>query len=124
MVIQHMSGNMLSRWIDFPATDGEKDWRLRDEEFEVVINTKEEMMRVWNSGWQCLFAALNNLSSDQMQQTVFIRKEAHTVFEAINRQIAHYSYHVGQIVFIAKMQNDKFESLSIPKKTKYCLSFL
>ena len=117
MIIQHMSGNMLSRWTDFLTTDGEKEWRLRNEEFEVAIkNTKEDLMQVWESGWQCLFDALNSLRPDQMQQTIFIRKEAHTVLEAINRQIAHYSYHVGQIVFISKMQNDNFESLSIPKK--------
>ena len=115
MIIQHMSGNMLSRWTDFLTTDGEKEWRLRDEEFEVFINTKEEMMRIWGSGWQCLFGALKSLCPDQMQQTIFIRKEPHTVLEAISRQIEHYSYHVGQIVFIAKMQNDEFNSLSIPK---------
>ncbi len=116
MIVQHMAGNMLSRWTDFLTTDGEKDWRNRDEEFEVVLKTKEDVMKVWEEGWQCLFAALNNVTSNQLSATIYIRGEAHSVLEAINRQLAHYPYHVGQIVFIAKMSNENFQSLSIPRK--------
>ena len=116
MIVQHMAGNMLSRWSNFLTSDGEKEWRKRDEEFETVLKTKKEVMQVWEEGWQCLFTALNSINYTQLQQTIFIRSEAHTVLEAINRQLAHYPYHVGQIVFIAKMFNENFESLSIPKK--------
>lgn len=116
MIVQHMAGNMLSRWTDFLTTDGEKDWRKRDEEFEVILQTKQEVMKVWREGWQCLFKALENLSPVMLQQTIFIRGEAHTILEAINRQLAHYPYHVGQIILLAKMFNENFVSLSIPKK--------
>lgn len=116
MIIQHMAGNMLSRWTDFLTTDGEKDWRNREDEFEVVLKTKQDVMKVWEEGWLCLFAALNKLTSTQLNATIYIRGEAYSVLEAINRQLAHYPYHVGQIVFIAKMYNENFQSLSIQRR--------
>ncbi|MFN0082334.1 MAG: DUF1572 family protein [Ferruginibacter sp.] len=116
MIVQHMAGNMVSRWTDFLTTDGEKNWRKRDEEFELILKTKEDVMQAWENGWQCLFTALDNLTPSLLLQTIFIRAEAHTVLQAINRQLAHYPYHVGQIIFIAKMFNDQFETLSMPRK--------
>ena len=117
MIVRHMSGNMLSRWTDFLSTDGEKEWRKRDDEFEVVLKTKEEVMASWEAGWDCLYNTLRNLTPDLLLHTIYIRGEAHTVLEAINRQLAHYPYHVGQIVFYAKMLKQKeWNSLSIPKR--------
>ncbi|MEP6712538.1 MAG: DUF1572 family protein [Ferruginibacter sp.] len=119
MIVQHLSGNMISRWTDFLATDGEKEWRKRDAEFEAVLKTKEEVMQCWEAGWACLFNALNQLQSNQLQEIIFIRNEAHTVIEAIIRQLSHYPYHVGQIIFYAKMLTAKdWENLSMPKKKK------
>ena len=115
MIVQHMAGNMLSRWTDFMTTDGEKEWRMRDEEFEPLLHNKQDMFLQWEKGWQCLFDALDGLAPPQLQETIYIRKEAHTVLEAISRQLAHYPYHVGQIVFLAKMFSGNRESLSIPK---------
>lgn len=116
MIVQHMSGNMLSRWTDFLTTDGEKEWRNRDEEFEQTITTKDELLNAWNKGWDCLFNALNSLSPEQLETVIYIRNEGHTVVEAINRQLAHYPYHIGQIVFYAKMlKQTEWDSLSIPK---------
>jgi hypothetical protein len=115
-IIKHMSGNMLSRWTDFLTTDGEKETRNRDAEFEETIYTKEELIRIWNSGWDCFFNALHSLQSEQLLSIIYIRNEGHTVVEAINRQLAHYPYHIGQIVFYAKMlKKDEWTSLSIPK---------
>lgn len=115
-IIKHLSGNMLSRWTDFLTTDGEKEWRNRDDEFESNSNTKEEVMKIWNNGWNCFFNALNSLTADQLTTIIYIRNEGHTVFEAINRQLAHYPYHIGQIVFYAKMlKKSEWSSLSIPK---------
>lgn len=115
-IVKHLSGNMLSRWTDFLTSDGEKDWRNRDGEFEDTISTKEEMLQVWNTGWNCLFHALDNLQAEQLSQIVYIRNEGHTIVEAINRQLAHYPYHVGQIVFYAKLlKRGEWDSLSIPK---------
>lgn len=115
-IVQHLSGNMLSRWTDFLTSDGEKDWRNRDAEFESAIADKEEMLQNWNKGWKCLFNALDGLKAEQLSQIVYIRNEGHTVIEAINRQLAHYPYHVGQIVFYAKLlKTDEWTSLSIPK---------
>lgn len=116
MIIQHMSGNMLSRWTDFLTTDGEKEWRKRDDEFEETINTKDELMKAWDKGWDCFFAALNSLTPDQLETIIYIRNEGHTVIEAINRQLAHYPYHIGQIVFYAKMlKQTEWNTLSIAK---------
>jgi hypothetical protein len=116
VIVKHLSGNMLSRWTDFLTTDGEKEWRHRDAEFENDLQTKEAVLATWNKGWDCLFDALNKLRPEQLSQIIYIRNEGHTVIEAINRQLAHYPYHVGQIVFYAKMlKNSDWESLSIPR---------
>ncbi len=116
VIVKHLSGNMISRWTDFLTNDGEKEWRNRDGEFEETINTKEELMAVWNKGWDCFFTAINALSPDQLETIIYIRNEGHTVMEAINRQLAHYPYHIGQIVFYAKMlKQTEWISLSIPK---------
>lgn len=115
-IVKHLHGNMLSRWTDFLTTDGEKEFRNRDAEFENDITTKEEMLSKWNAGWQCLFDALHSLQETDLQKIIYIRNQGQTVTEAINRQLCHYSYHVGQIVFIGKMIcNENWISLSIPK---------
>jgi hypothetical protein len=115
-IVKHLWGNMLSRWTDFLTTDGEKEWRKRDAEFENDITTREELLQKWEEGWQCLFSALNALTVENLKKKVLIRGEEHTVMEAINRQLTHYSYHIGQIVFIGKMVLDEnWKSLSIPK---------
>lgn len=116
MIIKHLSGNMISRWTDFLTTDGEKEWRNRDAEFEESINTKEELLNLWDKGWECFFNTINALTADQLETIIYIRNEGHTVMEAINRQLAHYPYHIGQIVFYAKMlKQTEWNSLSIPK---------
>jgi len=115
-IVKHLWGNMLSRWTDFLTTDGEKEWRKRDAEFENDITTRKELIDKWNEGWNCFFNALNTLADDDLQKEIYIRNEGHTLLEAINRQLAHYPYHVGQIVFIGKMVADNnWASLSIPK---------
>lgn len=116
IIVQHLWGNMLSRWTNFLTEDGEKEWRDRDTEFEPVIKTKEELMQKWEAGWQCVFAALDSLTEEDLDKTIFIRKEPQTAIDAITRQLAHYSNHVGQIVYAGKMiLNDQWISLSIPK---------
>jgi hypothetical protein len=116
IIVQHLWGNMLSRWTNFLTEDGEKEWRDRDQEFEKVIKTKEEMITKWDEGWDCLFAAINSLTNEDLDRIIYIRKEPLSVVDAVNRQLAHYSYHVGQIVYLGKMQlNDRWISLSIPK---------
>jgi hypothetical protein len=115
-IVKHLWGNMLSRWTDFLNSDGEKEWRDRDAEFENDLASREAMMSKWNEGWKCLFDALNGLTEADLDREIFIRNQGHTVMEAINRQLAHYPYHVGQIVFIGKMCLDgQWNSLSIPK---------
>ena len=115
-IVKHLWGNMLSRWTDFLTSDGEKTWRDREAEFENDIPTKEALLAKWEEGWKCLFNALDPLTTDDLQKEIFIRHMGHTVTEAINRQLAHYAYHVGQIVFIGKMIcNENWVSLSIPK---------
>ncbi len=115
-IIKHLSGNMLSRWTDFLTTDGEKEWRNRDSEFEESGSTKQELLASWEKGWSCFFVALNSIQPEQLSTLIYIRNERHTILEAINRQLAHYPYHVGQIVFYAKMlKTSNWESLSIPK---------
>jgi hypothetical protein len=107
---------MLSRWTDFLHSDGEKEWRHRDTEFENRLNTRAEVIGRWNEGWKCLEDTLNHLQPEDLEKTVYIRSEGHKVYEAINRQVAHYSYHIGQIVFIGTvMVGDSWKSLSIPK---------
>lgn len=116
VIIKHMAGNMLSRWTDFLTSDGEKEWRKRDAEFENTINSKEELLKIWNTGWECFFKAINELKPEQLSQIIYIRNEGQTALDAINRQLAHYPYHIGQIVFAAKMlKNSEWTSLSIPK---------
>ena len=116
ILVQHLWGNMMSRWTDFLTSDGEKEWRDRDAEFEEVVKTREELLTKWNEGWECLFNALHSLKEEDFSKTVYIRNQGHSVMEAINRQLAHYPYHIGQIVFYAKMlKNGQWESLSIPK---------
>lgn len=116
-IVKHLWGNMLSRWTDFLTTDGEKDWRKRDEEFENDITSKQAMLVLWNNGWNCLFNTLHQLTDADLENIVYIRNQGHTVVEAINRQLAHYAYHVGQIVFLGKVFcNTEWKSLSIPRK--------
>jgi hypothetical protein len=116
VIVNHLVGNMLSRWTDFLTTDGEKEWRNRDAEFEEILKTKTELLAHWEKGWHCLFEALNNLQPHQLDEIIYIRNEGHTVLESINRQLAHYPYHIGQIVFYAKMiKKTEWQSLSIPK---------
>jgi hypothetical protein len=116
MIVKHLSGNMLSRWTDFLTSDGEKEWRNRDNEFLNDIKSKSELLAKWNEGWQCLFDAIKPLTAADLSKIIYIRNQGHTVTEAINRQLAHYPYHVGQLVFIGKMLcNDNWKSLSIPK---------
>ena len=116
IIVKHLSGNMLSRWTDFLTTDGEKAWRKRDAEFENDISTRQELLATWEAGWQCLFTALQSLTPEDLPKEIYIRNQGHSVTEAINRQLAHYPYHVGQIVFLGKMLCDNsWTSLSIPK---------
>lgn len=115
-IVKHLYGNMLSRWTDFLSSDGEKEWRNRDAEFENNVDSRAAVLQLWEEGWSCLFLALNTLSETDLTKTIYIRNQGHTVIEAINRQLAHYPYHVGQMVFIGKMIcNDQWVSLSIPK---------
>lgn len=119
-IVKHLHGNMISRWTDFLTTDGEKEWRNRDGEFdasaELSNQTKEYVLKQWNEGWECLFNTLNSLKSEDLDKIIYIRNEGHTVLEAINRQLAHYPYHVGQMVFYAKiLKKSEWTSLSIPK---------
>lgn len=116
VIVKHLSGNMLSRWTDFLTTDGEKKTRNRDGEFENDLQTKDQILTTWNAGWECFLEALDSLQAEQLSEIIYIRNEGHTVIEAINRQLAHYPYHIGQIVFYAKqLKNSEWDSLSIPK---------
>ncbi|MCK0130890.1 DUF1572 domain-containing protein [Flavobacteriaceae bacterium F08102] len=116
LLVKHMAGNMLSRWTNFFTEDGEKEWRQRDLEFEDDFPNKEAIIKAWNHGWECLFQVINSLTTDDLDRIIYIRNQGHTVTEAINRQLCHYSYHVGQLVFIGKMiQGADWNSLSIPK---------
>lgn len=116
IIIQHLSGNMLSRWTDFLTTDGEKPWRDRDKEFENSNIDRTYLLNEWDKGWDCLFHSINSLTKNDLIKTVYIRNEPHTVIQAINRQLGHIAYHVGQIVLIAKMLlNEDWKTLSIPK---------
>ena len=116
IIVKHMAGNMRSRWTDFLTSDGEKPDRNRDTEFENPPATRAALMSSWQEGWNSVFAALEPLSDSDMDRTVTIRGEAHSVMQAINRQIAHYAYHCGQIVFLAKhLQARQWKSLSVPR---------
>ena len=116
VIIQHMHGNMMSRWTNFLTEDGEKEWRRRDEEFETRTATKKELLDLWNEGWANLFSALDKLEGPDLTRTITIRSQPLNVVDAINRQLAHYSYHVGQIVYVGRWIRDRdWTSLSIPK---------
>lgn len=117
ILIKHMSGNMRSRFTNFLTTDGEKPNRFRDQEFELTNSaTRADMMKLWEEGWNCVFAAIDALTPEELMNTVTIRNEPHTVLQAINRQIAHYAYHTGQIVFLAKhLRASEWKTLSIPR---------
>lgn len=116
IIIQHMHGNMLSRWTNFLIEDGEKEWRKRDEEFIDQYFTKEKLIKFWEEGWQCFFNALESLTEIDLVKTIFIRTEPLTVIDAINRQLAHYPYHIGQIIYVAKLlKNKTWQTLSIPR---------
>jgi uncharacterized damage-inducible protein DinB len=116
IVVKHIVGNMLSRWTNFLTEDGEKEWRKRDEEFKDTFTSKDDLIKTWNEGWDCLFEAIKPLSENNLNQIIYIRNQGHTVTEAINRQMMHYAYHVGQIVLLGKLIKEKnWESLSIPK---------
>ncbi|MBB3838251.1 hypothetical protein FHS57_002256 [Runella defluvii] len=114
-IVKHLWGNMLSRWTDFLTTDGEKESRNRDAEFINDATTRQEVLEQWEEGWTCLFQALDALSSDDLTRIIYIRNQGHTVTEAIHRQLAHYPYHVGQLVFIGKMLATQWTSLSVPR---------
>ena len=115
-IVKHLSGNMVSRWTDFLTTDGEKEWRKREEEFDNDIKTREELLEIWEKGWSCLFNSLNSITDDELSKVIYIRNQGHTILEGINRQLSHYPYHIGQIVYIGKMLCDNsWVSLSIPK---------
>lgn len=116
IIVKHLWGNMLSRWTDFLTSDGEKDWRQRDAEFAADITSREEMLEKWEAGWTCLFSALDSINQNNFHTTVYIRNMGHSITEAVNRQLAHYAYHVGQIVYIGRMiKGEWWQSLSIPK---------
>ncbi len=116
VIMQHIVGNMRSRWTDFLTSDGEKSWRQRDAEFEDQNAERDALSAEWEAGWRCLFDAIDSLTSKHLSQNVTIRGEAHTVIEAIERQVSHYGYHVGQLVFVARLVSPtNWISLSVPK---------
>lgn len=119
VIITHIAGNIISRFTDFLTSDGEKTWRNRDAEFDNKEISRERLLLRWQEGWDCLYRAMDTLQSEDLKRIVTIRGEDHTVVEALQRQLSHIAYHVGQIVFIAKMiRDDKWETLSIPRKNK------
>jgi len=116
IIVKHVAGNMLSRWTNFLTEDGEKPWRNRDEEFLNTFQSKDEVLDYWEKGWKCLFEALSQINDQNLYSTIYIRNEGHSVIDAVFRQLAHYPYHIGQIVFIAKMmKNDDWKTLSIAR---------
>jgi hypothetical protein len=116
IVVKHIVGNMISRWTNFLNEDGEKEWRQRDTEFIDTYTSKEEMLLAWEKGWECLFNAIKPLEEKDLTEIIYIRNEGHTVMEAINRQLCHYSYHVGQLVYIGKLiHNSDWKTLSIAR---------
>ena len=115
-IMKHMAGNMISRWTDFLTTDGEKENRNRDGEFEDDFTSREQLMDFWNKGWKVFLDTLYTLNEDDLLKTVYIRKEPHTVIRAMQRQLAHYGYHCGQIIYVAKqIKGSEFKTLSIAK---------
>ncbi len=116
VIVKHMAGNMRSRWTDFLTSDGEKPDRNRDSEFIDPPTTREGLMQLWEDGWRCVFDALEPLTDADLARTITIRGEPHSVMQAINRQVAHYAHHIGQIVLLAKhLASDNWQSLSIPR---------
>ncbi len=116
VIVNHLHGNMLSRWTDFLTSDGEKPWRHRDGEFEEKQDSRQELMAKWEEGWKCLFDALHSLTVDDLEKTIYIRNMGQSVEDAIMRQLAHYAYHVGQIVYLCRLVNEgDWKSLTIPK---------
>lgn len=117
LIVKHIAGNLCSRWTDFLTTDGEKDFRDRDAEFEVIGDTRRSLMQTWEAGWTTLFRSIEPLTADDLSRTVTIRGELHTIVEAINRQSTHYAYHIGQIVLLSKhFRAAEWRSLSVPRK--------
>jgi len=116
VIVKHIAGNMLSRWTNFLQEDGEKDWRNRDSEFVNTFRTKSEVLEYWEKGWKCLLEALEQISEENINSDIYIRGEKHSVLDAVLRQLAHYPYHIGQIVYIAKMlKNDDWKTLSVAR---------
>jgi hypothetical protein len=116
LIVHHMTGNMLSRFTDFLTSDGEKPWRNREAEFEVGYKDKAEMMQAWEKGWNQLFTAVDSLTEGDLDKIIYIRNEGQTVMDALQRQLAHYPHHVGQILYVGKIiKGDAWQSLSIPK---------
>jgi hypothetical protein len=116
IIVNHLHGNMKSRWTDFLFSDGEKPWRNRDLKFENEPKTKKEVIAKWDEGWKCVFDSLNLIHKDNFNTTIYIRNQKHSIIQAINRQIAHYAYHIGQLVYIGRMINgNNWENLSIVK---------
>jgi len=116
LIVQHLHGNMMSRFTNFLTEDGEKPWRKRDAEFEQSTASGQEIISLWNQGWDCVLNTINSLQPSDLNKTIYIRTEPLIVYDALLRQLAHYPYHVGQIVLIGKMiKDDKWQSLSIPK---------
>ena len=117
IIVKHLSGNMRSRWSDFLTSDGEKPGRDRDSEFEAPPKTRDELQAMWESGWQLAFDALTPLTDADLARTAYIRGEAHSVMQTIHRQVAHYSYHIGQIVYLAKhFAGPHWSALTIPRR--------
>ena len=116
VIIRHIAGNMLSRWTNFLTEDGEKAWRQRDDEFEDHNLSKAELLAYWEKGWKCFLDTLSSLTPDDLLKTIYIRQETMPAIDAINRQLAHYPYHIGQILYIGRMlRNENWKNLSIPK---------
>ncbi len=116
VIVQHLHGNMKSRWTDFLTTDGEKDWRNREQEFELYLDDRKQIIEKWEEGWTCLFSALESVRPEHHDQLVYIRNKGHTIDEAVHRQLAHYAYHVGQLVFLSRLVvGQEWSSLSIPR---------
>jgi uncharacterized damage-inducible protein DinB len=117
VIVKHITGNMRSRFTEFLTSDGEKPGRDRDAEFEDPPASREELMALWEAGWQCVFTAIEPLTEEDLQRSITIRGEAHSVMQAINRQVAHYAYHCGQIVLLAKhFKSGQWQTLSIPRR--------
>jgi len=116
IIVRHLSGNMKSRWTNFLTEDGEKNWREREKEFSDPFKTKIEILKDWEAGWDCLFKTLNSLKPEDLSKTIYIRNQGHSVMDAILRQLAHYSSHVGQIIYLGTViKGEDWQSLSIPK---------